>query len=587
MASAKMGADTLLLTINLDTVGKMSCNPSIGGLAKGQIAREIDALGGVMGEAIDAVGLHFHMLNTSKGPAVQSPRAQADKNAYHMYMKRRCEEQENLHLRQDKVTSLLLDDNRERVTGVKGNYGITYTADTVVLTTGTFMRGLVHMGESKTEAGRAWEPPADSISAALRDLGFEMDRAKTGTPPRLNGRTVNYDVMEVQEPDEDPQPFSYTTDEIEQDQMLCYKTRTNPEVHELIRENLDRAPMYTGQIDAVGVRYCPSIEDKVAKFEDRDSHTIFIEPEGRDTIEIYPNGISTSLPMDVQEKIVDRIEGLENAEITRYGYAIEYDFVQPTQLRPNLETEKIRNLYFAGQINGTTGYEEAGCQGLLAGINAGCRVLDKEELVLKRYEAYTGVLIDDLVTQGVTEPYRMFTSRAEYRLLLRHDNADRRLYKHARRLGLISEERAERVEKKQKQIDRVREYMEDEYHDGKTLQTYLRQPERDFSDIREMDPDVEEFDLTDEEIRQVEIETKYEGYIKRELKKVEKMKEKEEKPIPDEIDFDEVPHIRAESREKLSDVQPETIGQARRISGVSPADVRMLMIYMQADERRA
>ncbi len=587
MASAKMGADTLLLTINLDTVGKMSCNPSIGGLAKGQIAREIDALGGVMGEAIDAVGLHFHMLNTSKGPAVQSPRAQADKNAYHMYMKRRCEEQQNLHLRQDKVKQLLLDDNEERIIGVKGNYGISYRADNVVLTTGTFMRGLVHMGESKTEAGRAWEPPAESISASLRELGFEMDRAKTGTPPRLNGRTVNYDVMEVQEPDENPQPFSYTTDEIEQEQMRCYKTRTNPEVHELIRDNLDRAPMYTGQIDAVGVRYCPSIEDKVAKFEDRDSHTIFIEPEGRDTIEIYPNGISTSLPMDVQEKIVDRIEGLEDAEITRYGYAIEYDFVQPTQLRPNLETEKIRGLYFAGQINGTTGYEEAGCQGLLAGINAACRVLDKEELVLKRYEAYTGVLIDDLVTQGVTEPYRMFTSRAEYRLLLRHDNADRRLYKHARRLGLISEERAEHVEKKQNQIDRVREYMEDEYHDGKTLQTYLRQPERDFSDIREMDPEIDQFDLTDEEVRQVEIETKYEGYIKRELKKVEKMKEKEEKPIPDEIDFDEVPHIRAESREKLSDVQPETLGQARRISGVSPADVRMLMIYMQADERRA
>jgi tRNA uridine 5-carboxymethylaminomethyl modification enzyme len=587
MASAKMGADTLLLTINLDTVGKMSCNPSIGGLAKGQIAREIDALGGVMGEAIDAVGLHFHMLNTSKGPAVQSPRAQADKNAYHMYMKRRCEEQENLHLRQDKVKQLLLDDNEERIIGVKGNYGISYKADTVVLTTGTFMRGLVHMGESKTEAGRAWEPPAESISASLRELGFEMDRAKTGTPPRLNGRTVNYDVMEVQQPDEDPQPFSYTTNELEQDQMPCYKTRTNPEVHELIRDNLDRAPMYTGQIDAVGVRYCPSIEDKVAKFEDRDSHTVFIEPEGRDTIEIYPNGISTSLPMDVQEQIVDKIEGLEDAEITRYGYAIEYDFVQPTQLRPNLETEKIRGLYFAGQINGTTGYEEAGCQGLLAGINAACRVLDKEELVLKRYEAYTGVLIDDLVTQGVTEPYRMFTSRAEYRLLLRHDNADRRLYKHARRLGLISEERAEHVEKKQNQIDRVRDYMEDEYYEGKTLQTYLRQPERDFSDIREMDPDVEEFDLTDEEVRQVEIETKYEGYIKRELKKVEKMKEKEEKPIPDEIDFDEVPHIRAESREKLSEVQPETLGQARRISGVSPADVRMLMIYMQADERRA
>jgi len=587
MASSRMGADTLLLTINLDTVGKMSCNPAIGGLAKGQIAREIDALGGVMGEAIDAVGLHFHMLNTSKGPAVQSPRAQADKNAYHMYMKRRCEEQENLHLRQDKVTSLLLDDRGEQVVGVEGNYGISYLADTVVLTTGTFMRGLVHMGESQTEAGRAWEPPAESISASLRELGFEMDRAKTGTPPRLNGRTLDYDQFEVQEPDEEPQPFSYTTDAIEQDQMLCYKTRTNPEVHELIRDNLDRAPMYTGQIDAVGVRYCPSIEDKVARFEDRDSHTIFVEPEGRDTIEVYPNGISTSLPMDVQEKIVERIDGFEDAQITRYGYAIEYDFVQPTQLKPSLETKKIDNLYFAGQINGTTGYEEAGCQGLLAGINAGCRVLGKRELILKRYEAYSGVLIDDLVTEGVTEPYRMFTSRAEYRLLLRHDNADRRLYEHAARLGLITDERAEHVEKKQKQIDRARDYMEDEYFEGKSLTTYLRQPERDFDDLLEMDPDLENLDLTDEEIRQVEIETKYEGYIKRELKKIEKMKEKEDRPIPEDLDYDAVPHIRAESREKLSDVQPSTLGQARRISGVSPADVRMLMIYLQADERRA
>ncbi len=587
LAAARMGADTLLLTINLDTVGKMSCNPSIGGLAKGQIAREIDALGGEMGKAIDSVGLHFHMLNTSKGPAVQSPRAQADKNAYHMYMKRTCEEQENLELRQDKVTDLILADDGDRVEGVVGNYGVSYEAETVVLTTGTFMRGLVHMGESQTEAGRAWEPPADSISARLRDLGFEMDRAKTGTPPRLNGRTLNFDEFVVQEPDEDPQPFSFTTDEIDQYQMRCWKTRTNPEVHEIIRENLDRAPMYTGQIEATGVRYCPSIEDKVANFEDKDSHTIFVEPEGRETIEFYPNGISTSLPMDVQEEIVHRIEGFEDADIMRYGYAIEYDFVQPTQLRPTLETQKIRNLYFAGQINGTTGYEEAGCQGLLAGINAGCRVLDKEELILDRYEAYTGVLIDDLVTQGVTEPYRMFTSRAEYRLLLRQDNADRRLYEHAHRLGLISDERAEAVEKKQKQIDRARDYLEDQYYEGKSLAKYLRQPEKDFSDIREMHPEVDDLDLTEDEIRQVEIETKYEGYIKRELKKIEKVKEKEDMNIPEDLDYESVPHIRAESREKLSDVQPSTLGQARRISGVSPADIRMLLVYLQADERRA
>lgn len=584
-AAARMGAETLLVTLDLDTVGKMSCNPAIGGLAKGQIAREIDAMGGVMGKAIDSAGINFRMLNTRKGPAVQSPRAQADKNAYQMFMKQYCESQENLHLRQDKVKVLLFEDDKERVVGVRGQTGINYYADTVVLTTGTFMRGLIHMGDNEVSGGRAWEPPAESISGCLRDLNFEMGRLKTGTPPRILGTTINYDELDAQEPDDPPQPFSYTTDEIEQDQMVCYKTRTNPDTHELIRENLDRAPMYCGQIDATGVRYCPSIEDKVAKFEERDSHTIFLEPEGRNTLEVYPNGISTSLPVDVQEKMVPTIKGLEDAKIMRHGYAIEYDFVQPTQLQPTLETENVQNLFLAGQINGTTGYEEAGCQGLAAGANAACKVLDKDPLVLKRYEAYSGVLIDDLITQGVTEPYRMFTSRAEYRLLLRHDNADRRLYQEARRLGLISEERANQVEKKQSQIDKTRDYLEDQFHEGDRLAKILRRPETSFSDLEEIDPGIDELHLTDEEKWQVEVETKYEGYIKRDLKKIEKMKKMEDRPIPSDLDFGDIPNIRPESREKMQKVQPTTIGQAKRISGVSPADLRTLVVYMKANER--
>lgn len=584
-AAARMGAETLLVTINLDTVGKMSCNPAIGGLAKGQIAREIDALGGVMGKAIDHAGINFRILNTRKGPAVQSPRAQADKNAYQMFMKHYCESQENLHLRQDKVKVMLFDDDQDRVVGVRGQTGIEYYADTVVLTTGTFMRGLIHMGDNQVSGGRAWEPPAESISGNLRDLEFEMGRLKTGTPPRILGPSINYDELEAQEPDDPPQPFSFTTDELTQDQMVCYKTRTNPKTHELIRENLDRAPMYCGQIDATGVRYCPSIEDKVAKFEERDSHTIFLEPEGKDTLEVYPNGISTSLPVDVQEEMVPTIKGLEDAKIMRHGYAIEYDFVQPTQLKPTLETKKVENLFLAGQINGTTGYEEAGCQGLAAGANAAARILDKEPLVLQRHEAYSGVLIDDLVTQGVTEPYRMFTSRAEYRLLLRHDNADRRLYQEARRLGLISEERADFVEQKQNKIDEARSYLADHRHQGDTLAKILRRPETDFSDIEDVHPEIQQLDLSDEEKWQVQVETKYEGYIKRDLRKIEKMKKMEDKSIPSDINFQDIPNIRPESREKLQEVQPATVGQAQRISGVSPADLRTLVVYLKANSR--
>jgi tRNA uridine 5-carboxymethylaminomethyl modification enzyme len=582
LAAARMGARTALLTMNCDTVGQMSCNPAIGGVAKGQIVREIDALGGAMGIFTDATAIQFRLLNRGKGPAMHSPRAQCDKKAYQFMAKLAVERQANLTIRQEMAEAILVEG--DRAVGIECRGKVQYKARAIVVTTGTFLQALMHTGEVKTAGGRGGDAPAVGLSQSLLSLGFVLERFKTGTPPRLNGRTIDFSRLEPQPGDADPVAFSFLTDAITEPQIDCHITYTNPEVHNLIRANLHRAPMYSGQIQSTGPRYCPSIEDKVVRFADRDSHQIFLEPEGRNTLEYYCNGISTSLPRDVQEAIIPLIPGLEQAEIMRYGYAVEYDFAPPTQLFTTLETKQVRNLYFAGQINGTTGYEEAAGQGLLAGINAALQIKDEAPVILDRSRAYIGVLIDDLVTRGVDEPYRMFTSRAEYRLMLRHDNADLRLTELGRRVGLVDDHRWERFTRRRDAIGHLRDRLTHTRVAGDSLFQALRRPETTWFDLRSLDPALVEAGFAADVIDQVTIEAKYDGYIGRQLDQVERFRRMEEKRIPAELDYRSIPQLRAEAREKFERVRPASVGQAGRISGVSPADIATLVIHLKRRE---
>lgn len=580
-AAARMGARTALLTTNLDTVGQMSCNPAIGGVAKGHIVREVDALGGLMGRAIDATGIQFRMLNTRKGPAMHSPRAQADKKAYQNWVKCQIENQENLHLRQEIVEDLLVEETEgvKTIRGIAAKGNVHYLADAVILTTGTFLSALMHTGESKIAGGRAGEGTSSGISGALNRLGFELQRFKTGTPPRLNSRTIDYSKAEIQPGDDQPQPFSFLSDHFTVDQLPCWIAYTNTAVHDLIRENLHRAPMYSGQIHGSGPRYCPSIEDKIVKFADKDRHQLFLEPEGRDTQEVYVNGVSTSLPRDVQDAMFKLIPGLENAQIMRYGYAVEYDFCPPDQLQNTLETRNVGGLFFAGQINGTTGYEEAAAQGLIAGANAALKLASKPSLVLGRDEAYIGVLVDDLVTSSVDEPYRMFTSRAEYRLLLRQDNADRRLTPAAADIGLVSGSRMERLNLKETEIRRVVDVIRSKRVGEIPLEKFLRRPETQWPQLVEIVPELTTV-ATDVQ-QQVVNDLKYAGYIEKQQLTIDRHKRLAKKKIPANFDYEGMTHLRREAKEKFARFRPESLDQAQRISGITPADISQVMMQLE------
>jgi len=565
LVCARMGLKTLLATMNLDTIAQMSCNPAIGGLAKGQIVREIDALGGEMAKITDEAGLQFRMLNLSRGPAVQSPRAQCDKKIYSGLMKRVLEAQHNLDLLQAEATAIIREGHR--VSGIETKTGVKFSAGSVIITAGTFMKGLIHVGLENFPGGRLGELSSEGLSASLAGFGFEIKRLKTGTPPRLNGSTMDFSKLSIQPGDEPPAPFSHFTDTLawqkQKKQLACWLTYTNERTHEAIRNNLDRSPLYSGVIKSVGPRYCPSIEDKVVRFAERNRHQVFLEPEGYNTLEYYANGISTSLPQDVQETIVHSIEGLEYTKIMRYGYAIEYDYCPPVQLKATLETKLVENLYLAGQVNGTTGYEEAAAQGFIAGINAALKIKGREPFILRRDEAYIGVLIDDLVTKGVDEPYRMFTSRAEYRLILRNDNADLRLMEYGHYFGLVSDDFYCRFIKYKAAVER---------HSAENTAEYPA--------------DEEILPWSKEKIDQeVAILNKYSGYILIQKQMIAKLKNMEEKRIPENFDYDGVSSLLTETRQKLKKFLPRTVGQASRISGVTPADLAILSIYMEKEKR--
>ena len=596
LAASRMGHPTLLLTSNLDQIAAMSCNPAIGGLAKGHLVKEIDALGGEMAVNTDQTGIQFRRLNTRKGLAVQGSRSQNDRDLYRRRMKSVVEAQPNLDIRQAMVDALLIKDGK--VHGVETHIHERFLSRTVILTTGTFLRGLIHIGLDHFPAGRMGDPPSVRLARQLESLGFEMGRLKTGTTPRLNGRTIDYTGLVVQPGDENPRPFSFSTTSIPLPQVPCHITYTTPETHGIIREGLDRSPLFSGVIRGVGARYCPSIEDKVVRFAEKERHQIFLEPEGLNTSEVYPNGLATSLPVDIQIRMIRSISGLERAEIVRTGYAIEYDYIDPLQLEPTLETRLIRGLFHAGQINGTSGYEEAAAQGLMAGINAVLKVRGEEPLILSRAEAYTGVLIDDLVTRGTREPYRMFTSRAEYRLLLREDNADFRLRDTGYRLGLVSEDiyrefcrkralveklmerlREFRLRPEPGTMDRLKRLGTAPIRNATTLARLLKRNDLFFEDLSLFDPGLSE---TEEQVAtEVETRIKYEGYIDRQVRQVEKMKRMESVRLPEHVDYGAVRGLSTEVREKLSRVRPLSLGQASRISGVTPAAIMALQVHLK------
>ena len=604
-ASAKMGAKTLLITMNLDDIAKMSCNPAMGGVAKGQLVREIDALGGMSGIVSDGSGVQFRMLNLSKGPAMWSPRCQSDRSLYSKMMREQLEKIDNLHFRQDNVVDILTDESGKTVTGVKTQTGQTFESKSVILTSGTFLNGLIHIGESQYGGGRSGERASVGISAALEKLGFEVGRLKTGTPPRIDGRSIDYSQLEIQYGDDDPNPFSFLTDELpdKDEQLTCWVGYTNNDVHEMLKTGFDRSPMFNGRIQSIGPRYCPSIEDKIDRFSDKNSHQLFLEPEGWDTYEMYLNGFSTSLPEDVQYHALRTIPGFEEAVMLRPGYAIEYDYFPPHQIKRNMETKIVDGLFFGGQINGTTGYEEAACQGLMAGINAALYIDDKEPFILQRSEAYIGVLIDDLINKGTEEPYRMFTSRAEHRILLRQDNADLRLTELGHKIGLVGEERHSRFKKKKEEVDKLHDLVSEytvrpekmdpmlEKLGTSTLsqpvkaKSLIPRPEVHLDDLLEADSELKEkvAEITSNRrvLEQVEIQIKYSGYIEREFEMVKELSNKENAHIPEQIDYNKIQSLSSEGQSKLTKIKPETIGQASRISGVSASDISVLMIYLK------
>ena len=576
MATARMGLKTALVTLNLDLIAQMSCNPAVGGIAKGHLVREVDALGGIMGVVTDAVGIQFRLLNTSRGPAVWSPRAQCDKKQYRIEMRRVLEGEPNLVIKQAEVIDLVVEEGRTR--GVALRDGRVVAAEAVIITTGTFLNGLIHCGEMTYPAGRSGEPPSQLLGEVLRNLGLRCGRLKTGTPPRLDARTIDWSRFEPQAGDPDPTPFSFRTEKIDREQIVCHIAFTTDETHRVLRENLQRSPLYSGQITGVGPRYCPSIEDKVVKFPDKMRHQIFLEPEGVDTNEIYVNGMSTSMPIDVQAAMVRSVPGLENAEMIRPGYAIEYDSVDATELSPALEVKQIGRLFLAGQINGTSGYEEAACQGIMAGINAGCAIRGMPPVILDRTQGYTGILIDDLVNKGTTEPYRMFTSRAEFRLQLRIDNADQRLTPIGRRVGLIGDQDWARYCAKQERMARARAALAE-------LRQSLKRPE---VTVESLEPVLRQRlgdDFRRLELKAIETEIKYEGYLAQQQRHIEQLKKAESRKIPPEFGFRGLPGLSREVVEKLERVRPLTLGQAGRIPGITPAALSILNVYLDMPER--